>query len=176
MRKTQEFSKDCFTIICAATDFIIKIQTKCTNNFFVCHFYKLVNKTRTRRPCILLLQPVSQTHLFTSFQTPPPILHMQTSPHKGPLPSSLVASPAIGDSVRNMLLVSLDTHCFQLHTQGSAQTVGSFSVWPAVEAGCSRLLQSERLIASKKSTTRFHQTQVRCADYELRRQLKRENN
>lgn len=74
---------------------------------------------------------------------------MQTSPHKGPLPTSLVASPAIGDSVRNMLLVSLDTHCFQLHTQGSAQTVGSFSVWPADEAACSRLLQSERLMHLK---------------------------
>lgn len=81
-----------------------------------------------QRPCVLPVYPVSQAHLFTSFQTPPPIFHIQTSRHKGPLPSSLVASPSIGDSVRSMLLVSLDTHCFQLHTQqGLVQTVGSFS-------------------------------------------------
>lgn len=133
------------------------------------HLKKLINKTCTRRRCILLLQSASQTHLFTSFQTPPPILHIQTSPHKGPFPSSLVASPASGDSVRNMLLVSLDTHCFQLHTQGSAQTVGSFSVWPAVEAGYSWLLLSYRLIHLFffKSKEWSHQTQVECTIYKF---------
>lgn len=61
------------------------------------------------------------THHSTSFQTSPPFSfsnkHKHTNTHKSPPVLLPCGPPCNGDSERNMVLVSLDTHCFQFHTQ-----------------------------------------------------------